>query len=96
MVRAALYIGMARNYVDERGFEAIRKMRLASTEHQKLTLAQFKSMVREQFFMLLIDQEAALAAIPALLPPGADERQAALGRDPRRDFGERGADRRGR
>ena len=56
----------------------IRKMRLATTEHQRLTLAQFKAMVREQFFMLLIDQEAALAAIPALLPPGADERQAAL------------------
>ena len=47
-------------------------------EKDSLTLAQFKAMVREQFFMLLIDQEAALAAIPALLPPGADERQAAL------------------
>jgi hypothetical protein len=35
-------------------------------------------MVREQFFMLLIDQDAALAAIPGLLPPAAEERQAAL------------------
>ncbi len=78
VVRAALYVGMARQYVDERGFELIRKMRLVSTDHQKLTLSQFKAMVREQFFMLLIDQEAALAAIPALLPPGAEERQAAL------------------
>jgi hypothetical protein len=78
MVRAVLYVGMARQYVDERGFELIRKMRLASTDHQKLTLTQFKAMVREQFFMLLIDQEKALAAIPALLPPGADDRQAAL------------------
>jgi hypothetical protein len=69
---------MARQYVDERGFELIRKMRLATTDHQKLTLSQFKAMVREQFFMLLIDQEAALAAIPALLPPTAEERQAAL------------------
>ena len=77
-MRAALYVGMARQSVDERGFESIRRMRLASTDHQRLTLAQFKTMVREQFFMLLIDQEAALAAIPALLPPGADERQAAL------------------
>ena len=42
------------------------------------TLAQFKAMVRQQFFMLLIDRDAALAAIPALLPPGAEERQAAL------------------
>jgi hypothetical protein len=64
--------------VDERGFELIRKIRLATTENQRLTLTQFKAMVREQFFMLLIDQEGALAAIPALLPPGAEERQAAL------------------
>jgi hypothetical protein len=77
-VRAVLYVGMARQYVDERGFEIIRKMRLATTDHQKLTLSQFKAMVREQFFMLLIDQEAALAAMPALLPATAEERQAAL------------------
>ncbi|MGD9921697.1 MAG: DUF3141 domain-containing protein, partial [Pseudorhodoplanes sp.] len=78
MVRAALYIGMARGAADERGFETIRRIRLATTETQKLTLAQFKQLVREQFSMLLIDEEAALAAIPSLLPPGADERKAAL------------------
>lgn len=53
-------------------------MRLASTDHQKLTLPQFKQMVREQFFMLLIDEKATLAAIPSLLPPGAEERKVAL------------------
>ncbi len=78
MLRAALYVGAARHSVDERGFELIRRMRLATTETQRLTLAQFKAMVREQFFMLLIDREAALGAIPALLPPAAEERQAAL------------------
>ena len=35
----------------------------------RLTLAEFKALVREQYFMLLIDEEAALAAIPSLLPP---------------------------
>lgn len=77
-IRAALYVGMARNSVDERGFEMIRRMRLASTDDQSLPLSQFKQLVREQFFMLLIDEEAALAAIPSLLPPSADERRAAL------------------
>jgi hypothetical protein len=42
----------------------------------RLTLAQFKMTVREQFFMLLLDQEAAVAAIPKLLPESADERRA--------------------
>jgi hypothetical protein len=78
MVRATLYVGMARHAVDERGFETIRRMRLASTDHQKLTLSQFKQLVREQFFMLLIDEEATLAAIPSLLPADSEARRTAL------------------
>jgi hypothetical protein len=35
-------------------------------------------LVREQFFMLLLDQEGALAAIPRLLPDNAGERDAAF------------------
>jgi len=78
MVRAALYIGMARGGVDERSFEIIRRMRLATTSNQRLTLTQFKQMVREQFFMLLIDREATLSAIPSLLPDDAEARRTAL------------------
>jgi hypothetical protein len=36
-------------------------------------------MVREQFFMLVIDQEAALAAIPGLLPKEPEARRKAFG-----------------
>jgi hypothetical protein len=43
-----------------------------------LTLAEFKMLVREQFFMLLLDQEGALAAIPKLLRDNASERHAAF------------------
>jgi hypothetical protein len=43
----------------------------------RLTLAQFKALVREQFFMLLLDQEASLSAIPRMLPQDADARRAA-------------------
>jgi hypothetical protein len=78
LVRATLYVGMARNSVDERGFETIRRIRLAKSETSRLTLAQFKQLVREQFFMLLIDQDAALAAIPALLPDSAEECRKAI------------------
>ena len=44
------------------GFVASRAWRRA------LSLAEFKALVREQFYLLLIDQEAALAAIPKMLP----------------------------
>ena len=39
---------------------------------------RFKALVRDQYFMLLLDEDAALAAIPAMLPANADERRNAL------------------
>jgi pimeloyl-ACP methyl ester carboxylesterase len=79
LVRATLYVGMAGNSVDERGFETIRRVRLAKSEASQLSLAEFKVLVREQYLMLLIDQETALKGIPALLPKSAEERRRALG-----------------
>ncbi len=43
-----------------------------------MTLAQFKAMAREQFFLLLLEPEATLAAIPKLLPADVGERRKAL------------------
>jgi hypothetical protein len=76
-IRGLLYVGMARGMVDERSLEALRRVR-RSDSGTRLTLAQFKAMVREQFFMLLLDQNAALQAIPKLLPDNADERRAGV------------------
>src|SRR5262249_26843784 len=77
-LRAALYVGMARGRVDERGFAAIRNIRLANPAMAQLTLAEFKALLREQFFMLLLDAEAALAASRAMLPEDRDERRKAF------------------
>ena len=74
-IRALLYVGMARDMVDERSLEALRRMRRDDAE-SRLTIAEFKMLVREQFFMLLLDQEAALAAIPKMLPTDLDARRA--------------------
>jgi pimeloyl-ACP methyl ester carboxylesterase len=76
-IRALLYVGSARGMVDERSLEAMRRLRQAD-ESARLTLAEFKMLVREQFFMLLLDKEAALAAIPELLPDNLDERRKAF------------------
>jgi hypothetical protein len=74
-IRSLLYVGMGRGSVDERGFEAVRRIRQT---HSELTLSAFKALVREQFNILLIDQEDALAAIPSMLPPDAQTRRAAF------------------
>jgi hypothetical protein len=73
-IRALLYVGLPRASVDERGFEAIRRIREANST---ISLADFKAMVREQFLMLVIDSDAALAAIPAMLPDEPDVRKQA-------------------
>ena len=43
-----------------------------------MPLSSFKALVREQFNMLLLDPQAALAAIPSLLPPEAETRREAF------------------
>ena len=75
VIRGAVYAGMTRAAIDERGFELTRRIRDA---HGEMPLADFKALVREQFNMLLIDQERALQAIPSMLPPDAKSRQRAF------------------
>jgi pimeloyl-ACP methyl ester carboxylesterase len=79
MMRAILYVGMARGSVDERGAAAIRRLRATiRAEGPRLTLAEFKALMREQFFMLLLDEDATLGAIPDLLPADAQLRRKAF------------------
>jgi hypothetical protein len=53
----------------------VRRLRGA---HGDMPLSIFKALVREQFNMLLLDQHAALTAIPSMLPPDAQTRAAAF------------------
>ena len=70
-IRSLVYIGLAGPGVDERAFNTLRQMR---AEHGGLTLEEFKQILREQFFALLLDRDGALAAIPQMLPADADAR----------------------
>ncbi|MFL4999841.1 MAG: DUF3141 domain-containing protein, partial [Xanthobacteraceae bacterium] len=78
LVRSLLYVGMPRASVDERGFAAIRRLRGVQDDRPRPTLAEFKTLLREQYFMLLLDEEATLNAIPDLLPSDRDLRRKAL------------------
>ncbi len=76
VVRGLIYAGMARGAIDERGFEIARRIR---QKYDDKPIADFKRLFREQFNILLIDQEAALAAIPSMLPSDAETREEAYG-----------------
>jgi hypothetical protein len=75
VVRALIYVGLSRRAIDERGFEMARRIRQA---HGDMPLADFKALVREQFAILVLDQDAALAALPSMLPPESGVRRTAL------------------
>ena len=69
-IRALLYIRMPDGIADERGFRLIQQMR--EDAGSGLTLSAFKKIVREQFFMLLVDEQAAVGAIPSMLMTDPD------------------------
>jgi len=64
-IRALLYIRMPEGIADERGFRLLEHMR----EHagSGLSLAEFKTIVRDQFLSLLLDERRAVDSIPAML-----------------------------
>jgi hypothetical protein len=75
-VRSLVYIGLAGPGVDERAFALLNKLR--AEEAPDLTLQDFKDMVREQYFAILLDQKGAVAAISKMLPKDAAERKQAV------------------
>jgi len=77
-IRALLYAGMPRGALDERGIAVVRGIRLAPDGIARMTLPQFKALMREQYFMLLLEPEAAVEAIAGLLPPDAEARRKAF------------------
>jgi len=77
-VRALVYVVMSHAAVDERAFESVRRLRKTWPEATGLGLADFKALVRDQLFILLIEPQAALDAIPALLANAAGSRRGAL------------------
>jgi hypothetical protein len=70
ILRALLYIRMPEGLVDERSFNLLRRAREEAGEG--LRLGEFKRLVREQFFMLLLDERRAIEAIPAMLAKDHD------------------------
>ena len=74
-IRSLVYILMAGPDVEERAFNQLRQIRAA---HDDLTLEEFKRMLREQFFALMLDPDGALATIPKMVSADASDRREAL------------------
>jgi Protein of unknown function (DUF3141) len=77
-LRALIYIRRPDGGADERGFRMLKVIRDSRKANRQLTLSQFKDMVKEQFQLVLFDEERAIKALPKLVHPGEPESDAAL------------------
>ncbi len=66
--RVLVYVGKAQHRIEERTFNALRKLLLA---HPEVSPAEFKAAVREQWAILAVDERAAIDALPQLVPTDA-------------------------
>jgi len=67
-VRLLIWQGMEEKVIDERPFNLIRRLGKEQPPGQRRTLAELKDAIKQQMFVLLIDEEKALAALPKLIP----------------------------
>jgi Protein of unknown function (DUF3141) len=67
-VRALIYVRLPEGKVDERGFAALKQISAELPAAKRVGLARFKEIVKDQYLILLLDAERAIAALPKLLP----------------------------
>jgi pimeloyl-ACP methyl ester carboxylesterase len=70
-LRALIYVGMPEKGPDEREFEMLRRIR--AQHGTEKSLAEFKQDLREQYYMLRIDESRAIELIPKLLQGDENE-----------------------
>ncbi|MGI9522832.1 MAG: DUF3141 domain-containing protein, partial [Hyphomicrobiaceae bacterium] len=73
--RALVYVGLPEGRVDERAFGALKRMHERAPKSERMSLSEFKQLIREQFLMLLLDEEEAMETLPRLLPKNSDARK---------------------
>ncbi|WP_438390166.1 TerB family tellurite resistance protein [Caballeronia sp. DA-9] len=75
-IRMLLYCGRDLHVVDERPFNAMRHMLRESGLDDRIRIAELKQVVKRQTFLVLWNEERALAGLARLLPTPADRRRA--------------------
>ena len=77
-VRALIYVRLPEGKVDERGFAALKQIGGELPPAKRVGFVRFKEIVKEQYLILLLDAERAIAALPKLLPEDSRQCQEAL------------------
>ena len=75
-VRVLIWQGMEDKVIDERPFNLIRRLGKEQPPGPLRTLSELKEAIRQQMFVLLLDEERAIAALPKLMPDRKDRARA--------------------
>jgi pimeloyl-ACP methyl ester carboxylesterase len=67
-VRLLLWQGKEEDAIDERPFNLIRRLGREQPPGEGRTLVELKEAIKRQMFVLLLDEERAIAALPTLMP----------------------------
>jgi hypothetical protein len=76
LVRAIIHVRLPQGSADERGFAVLQALRRAQPVNRRLTRDEVKTLFREQYLLLRLDEERAVRAIPRLLPDNDEMRRA--------------------
>jgi hypothetical protein len=81
IIRGLLYIFRSpeMSAADERAFAAMRQLRLRTSDDQEMSVTMLKQILREQYLMLQVNEQAAIDDLPLLLPEEPEARATALG-----------------
>jgi len=77
-LRALIYVRLPEGKVDERGFAALKQISAELPAAKRVGLTRFKEIVKEQYLILLLDAERAIASLPKLLPSNRRQCEEAL------------------
>jgi pimeloyl-ACP methyl ester carboxylesterase len=75
LLRALIYVGQPLPEVDERAFTVLRTLRTAQPEDQRRSPRELRSMIKEQYQLMRLDDERAIEAIPKLVPDATKRRE---------------------
>ena len=78
-LRALVYIRLPEGSIDERGFTVLKLIRASRPAHKRMSDSQFKTMMREQYLLVCLDEERAMNALPKLLGADGDRAQGGTG-----------------
>jgi Protein of unknown function (DUF3141) len=77
-LRALIYVRRPERTFDERSFTILKELNSEQLPSKRISLAKFKELMKEQYLIMMLDEERAAAAIPKLLPADRAERGAAM------------------